>query len=114
MGSSQTKDQTPVLSIGRQSRNHCTTGEAQVLLLVVVLGLLTAGASPVGSTGSRHVGTTRCGSQALECGLSSCGAQAELLHCMWDLPRQDIVPPALAGGFLTTGPPGKPVLAIST
>ena len=30
-------------------------------------------------------------------------------HGMWDLPRPGIEPmsPALAGGFLTTGPPGK-------
>ena len=34
---------------------------------------------------------------------SSCGTQAQLPHSMWNLP----VPPALAGGFLTTGPPGK-------
>ena len=29
--------------------------------------------------------------------------------CIWDLPRPGIKPmsPALAGGFLTTGPPGK-------
>ena len=29
---------------------------------------------------------------------------------MWDLPEPGIEPvsPALAGGFLTTGPPGKP------
>ena len=33
---------------------------------------------------------------------------------MWDLPRPGIEPtlPALAGGFLTTGAPGKPWLAI--
>ena len=31
------------------------------------------------------------------------------LSCMWTLPRAGIKPvsPALAGGFLTTGPPGK-------
>ena len=31
------------------------------------------------------------------------------LRCMWDLPRQGLEPvsPALAGGFLTTAPPGK-------
>ena len=50
-----------------------------------------------------------CGPQALECRLSSCGAQAQLLCSMWDLPRPGIEPmsPALAGGFLTTVPPGK-------
>ena len=53
-------------------------------------------------------------SLAAECrlsalGLSGCGAQALLPLGMWDLPRPGIAPmsPALAGGFLTTGPPGK-------
>ena len=34
---------------------------------------------------------------------------AQLLHSMWDLPGPGIEPvlPALAGGFLTTAPPGK-------
>ena len=51
-----------------------------------------------------------CGVQALERRLSSCGAWAQLLHGMWDLPGPGMEPvsPALAGGFLTTEPPGKP------
>ena len=34
-----------------------------------------------------------------------------LLHSMWDLPGPGLEPmsPALAGGFLTTAPPGKPL-----
>ena len=38
-----------------------------------------------------------------------CGARAQLLLGMWNLLRPGIEPvsPALAGGFLTTGPPGK-------
>ena len=42
--------------------------------------------------------------------LSSCGAWAQLLRGMWDLPRPGLEPmsPALAGGFSTTAPPGKP------
>ena len=42
-------------------------------------------------------------------GLSSCGAWAQLLRSMWDLPRSGIEPvsPALAGGFLIIVPPGK-------
>ena len=54
-------------------------------------------------------GLSSCGSGALGCRLSSCGTQALLLHSMWDLPRPGIEPlsPALAGGFLTTAPPGK-------
>ena len=61
------------------------------------------------STGSRHAGFSSCGSWALERRLSSCGAWASLLRGMWDLPRPGIEPvsPALAGGFLTTAPPGK-------
>ena len=54
-------------------------------------------------------GLSSCGSQALECRLSSCGPRAQLLRGMWDLPRPGLKPvsPALAGGFLTTVPPGK-------
>ena len=50
-----------------------------------------------------------CGLWALECRLSSCGARAQLLRSMWDLPGPGLEPvsPALAGGFLTTVPPGK-------
>ena len=42
--------------------------------------------------------------------LSSCGSRAQLLRGMWDLPRPWLEPVslALAGGFLTTAPPGKP------
>ena len=61
------------------------------------------------STGSRQVGLSSCGSQAVERRLSSCGAWAKLLRGMWDLPGPVFEPmsPALAGGFLTTAPPGK-------
>ena len=57
------------------------------------------------STGSRHAGSV-----VVAHGLSSCGSWALLLHGMWDLPRPGLEPmsPALAGGFLTTAPPGKP------
>ena len=59
--------------------------------------------------GSRCAGFSSCGSRALEHRLSSCGAWALLLHDMWDLPGPGLEPmsPALAGGFLTTVPPGK-------
>ena len=42
--------------------------------------------------------------------LSSCGSRAQLLRGMWDLPRPGLEPvsSALAGGFSTTAPPGKP------
>ena len=52
---------------------------------------------------------SNCGSRALERRLNSCGTRAYLLHGMWDLPGPGLEPmsPALAGGFLTTVPPGK-------
>ena len=42
--------------------------------------------------------------------LSSCGSRVQMLRGMWDLPRPGLEPmsPALAGGFSTTAPPGKP------
>ena len=42
--------------------------------------------------------------------LSSCGSRAQSLRSMWDPPRPGLEPvsPALAGGFSTTAPPGKP------
>ena len=62
------------------------------------------------STGSRCAGFSSCGLRALECRLSSCGTRAQLLRSMWDPPGPGLKPmsPALAGGFLTTVPPGKP------
>ena len=62
------------------------------------------------SMGSRGSGFSSCGSQALESRLNSCGAPAQLLCDMLDLPRPGLesVSPALAGRFLTTAPPGKP------
>ena len=44
-------------------------------------------------------------------GFSSCGAQASLLLSMWNLSRDKSMPPELAGGFLTTGRPGKSQVA---
>ena len=63
------------------------------------------------SMGSRRVSFSSCGSWALERRLSSCGARAQLLSGMWDLPGRGLEPmsPALAGRFLTTAPPGKPL-----
>ena len=51
-----------------------------------------------------------CGAQAQRhVGFSSCGTRAWLPYGMWNLPGPGIEPvsPALAGRFLTTGPPGK-------
>ena len=46
--------------------------------------------------------------------LSNYGSRAQPLRGMWDLPRPGLEPvsPALAGGFLTTAPPGKPMLSV--
>ena len=46
--------------------------------------------------------------------LSNCGSRAQLLRGMWDLHRPGLEPvsPALAGGFSTTAPPGKPIITI--
>ena len=57
-------------------------------------------------------GFSCCGAWALERRLSSCGARAQFLRGMWDLPGPGLEPlsPALAGGFPTTVPPGKSLL----
>ena len=54
-------------------------------------------------------GVSSCGSWALECRLSSCGAWSQLLRSMWDHPGSGLEPmsPALAGGLPTTAPRGK-------
>ena len=69
----------------------------QGLLFVVVRGLLIVVASLVAEHGLQARG------------FSSCGARAQLLCSMWNLPRPGLehVSPALAGRFLTTAPPGK-------
>ena len=69
-------------------------------LFIAVRGPLTVAASLV----AEHRLQTRR--------LSNCGSRAQLLRGMWDLPRPGLEPmsPALAGGFLTTAPPGKPTL----
>ena len=101
---------------------HCSTrafsscGE-RGLLFIAVCGLLIAVASLVAEhrlwSAQASVDVARglhsCGLWALEHRLSSCGAQAYLLRGMWDLPGPGLEPgsPALAGGFLTTVPPGK-------
>ena len=46
--------------------------------------------------------------QALECGVTSCGAQVSCLgHVGFPRPGVNPVSPPLARGFLTTGPSGK-------
>ena len=112
---------------GGYSSLWCAGFSLQWLLLLQSTGCRHAGFSSCGvqaqqlqCVGSRarglqqlwHVGFSSCGSQALERRLSSCGARAQLLHSMWDLPgptvsRLEPVSPVLAGGFPTTVPPGK-------
>ena len=67
-------------------------------LFIAVRGPLTTAASPA----AEHRLQTRR--------LSSCGSRTHLLRGTWDLPRPGLEPvsPALAGGFSTTVPPGKP------
>ena len=67
-------------------------------LFIAVRGPLTIAASLVAE---HRIQTRR---------LSSCGSRAQLLRGMWDLPEPGLEPvsPALAGGFSTTAPPGKP------
>ena len=68
------------------------------LLFVAAHGLLIAVASLVVVVDSRCTG------------FSSCGTRPWFLRGMWNLPGPGLKPmfPALAGGFLTTVPPGKP------
>ena len=68
-------------------------------LFIAVCGPLTVAASPV----AEHRLQTRR--------LSNCGSRAQPLRGMWDPPGpgHEPVSPALAGGFLTTAPPGKPL-----
>ena len=100
------------------------------LLFIVVHGLLIAVASLVAGHGLQahrlqqleHVGSVVVvrrlqGAQAsivMVHGLSSCGAQAQFLCSMWDIPAPVIerMSPALAGRLLTTDPPGKSPKAI--
>ena len=75
-------------------------------------GFSCCGARAVGTQASVVVSRrlSSCGSRDPELRLSSCGARAQLFRHIWDLPRPGLEPmsPALAGGFLTTAPPGKP------
>ena len=54
-------------------------------------------------------GFSCCGARALGAWASVVAAWAWLLHRMWNLSGPGVEPmsPALAGGFSTTGPPGK-------
>ena len=96
---------------------HCCLGFSPVVAsghcsLAAVHGLLIV-ASHVAEHGLQgNTGFSSCGSQTPEHSLSTCGARAQLLHDMWDLPRSETKPvsPALADGFFTSGQPRKPIL----
>ena len=66
--------------------------------------------SKAGSFSSDAHGLSSCSCWALKHRLKSCGTRASLLRGPRDLPWSGIEPvsPALAGGFFTTEPPGKP------
>ena len=89
------------------------------LLCTGYLQLRRVGATLRCSARASHCGGFSCckarapgtrASVVVACGLSSCGSRAQLLRGMWALPGPGLEPmfPALAGGFLTPVPPGKP------
>ena len=82
------------------------------LSLVLVHGLLPCGFSCLGVWAPvvPARGLSSCSSWAPEHRLSGCGTWALPHHGMWGLPRSGMEPmsPALAGGFFTTEPQGKP------
>ena len=100
-----------VAASGGYSSLTCTGFSSWWLLLLRSTGSRHVGFSSCGTWASVIVarGLSRCGLWALEHRLSSCGTRTLLLRGMWDLPGPRIEPtyPALAGGFLTTVPPGK-------
>ena len=106
---------------------HCCSGLSLAAAsggytLVAVRGLLIASASLAvehtlqGTLSSLVVacGLSSCSSRAPEHRLNSCGTQAWLLRSRWHHPGPEIetMSPALAAGFLTTEPPGKPLLLV--
>ena len=93
-----------VVASGVHSSLQCVGFSFVVASLVAECGLQAHGLQQLW-----HVGFSSCGLRALGHRLSSCGAQAQLLRGMWDLPGPGLEPvsPALAGGFLTTVSPGK-------
>ena len=77
-------------------------------LLIAVHRLLVAVASRCGAQarGTQASVAAACGLPARERRLCGCGARAQLLRAVWDLPRSEMEPmsPALVGGFFTTEP----------
>ena len=92
------------------ARAFSSCGEWRLLFLAVVRASHCGVLSLLQSMGSRRVGFSSCVMRALERRLSSCGAWAQVLRGMWDLPGPgpEPVSPALASRFLTTVPLRKP------
>ena len=86
-----------VVASGGYSSLQCTGFSLRCLLLLW-------------STSSRRAGFSSCSTRALERGLSNCGIRAQCSMACGNLPRPGLEPvsPALAGGFSTSAPPGKP------
>ena len=101
---------------GDYSSLRCTGFSLRWLLLLQSTGSRHTGFSSCSTRASVVVahGLSSCGAQAPESRLSSCGARAQLLCGMWDLPGPGLKPvsPALAGRFSTTAPPGRPYTSI--
>ena len=94
---------------------RCRTGFSSVTVRggysqVAGHGLLVVAAPLVAEHELWACGFGSWGPQALGHRLNSCGAWAQLLCGMWRLPGSgtEPMPPALAGRFFTTEPPGKP------
>ena len=90
-----------------------------VLLFVAVGRLLIAAAALIAEHRLQALvvavcGPSSCSSQPLQHGLSSCDSWVQLFRGMWHLPRpgNELVSLALQGRFLSTEPPGKPILLL--
>ena len=100
---------SPAVLSGGCSSLRCAAFSLQWLLL-----LWTSGSEGFRASALPAPEFSCCSSQALEHRLNSCGTWAESLRGMWGCPGQRIKSmfPALAGGFFTSQPPGKPWLIL--
>ena len=101
------------------AQSFCSCGEPGLLSTYVAQASYCGGFSCFRAQAVALMGFSSCDSGAPEPELSSCGTRAQLPCSMWDIPRPgiELVSATLQGGFLTTGPPGKPpreVLDLST
>ena len=97
---------------------QCSFSNYYFFLAVLVLHCWVGAFSGRGEQGHSPVAVGKLlievASLVVEHGLSSCHPPAQLPHNMWNLPGPGIEPvsPALAGRFLTTGPPGESPLLL--